>query len=115
LDGGWSDDALIKNPIVKDSNLVKNARIQCVNSAQEFVSSTCGHIGSHFVFAKTQNEGGGDLAAEHGADELCMPASRRCEMLEDFVTKNIFEELLTDEDGHTDFLETQLDLVTKTG
>lgn len=36
-------------------------------------------------------------------------------MLEDFVTKNIFEELLTDEDGHIDFLETQFDLVTKTG
>jgi hypothetical protein len=64
---------------------------------------------------KPKNEGGGDLAAEHGADELYMPASRRCEMLEDFVTKNIFEELLTDEDGHIDLLETQLDLVTKTG
>ena len=33
----------------------------------------------------------------------------------DYVSKNLFEELLTDEEGHTDFLETQLDLLDRIG
>jgi bacterioferritin len=73
------------------------------------------HRVSRWIRQSPKTRGGDDLAAEHGAVELYMPVSRRCEMLEDFVTKNIFEELLTDEDGHIDLLETQLDLVTKTG
>ena len=56
-----------------------------------------------------------DLAAEHGARDLYMKARKHCEEIGDFVTKNIFEELLTDEEGHIDFLETQLDLVAKLG
>jgi bacterioferritin len=35
--------------------------------------------------------------------------------VKDFVSKNLFEELLTDEEGHTDFLETQLDLIARIG
>ncbi|EET49449.1 bacterioferritin [Thalassobium sp. R2A62] len=56
-----------------------------------------------------------DLASEHGARDLYMEARKHCEAVGDFVTKNIFEELLTDEEGHIDFLETQLDLVAKLG
>jgi len=56
-----------------------------------------------------------DLAAEHGACALYTEARKYCESVGDFVTKNIFEELLTDEEGHIDFLETQLDLVAKLG
>jgi bacterioferritin len=56
-----------------------------------------------------------DLASEHGARELYMEARKHCENVGDFVTKNIFEELLTDEEGHIDFLETQLSLVAKLG
>lgn len=56
-----------------------------------------------------------DLASEHGARDLYMEARKHCEAVGDFVTKNIFETLLTDEEGHIDFLETQLDLVAKLG
>lgn len=56
-----------------------------------------------------------DLASEHDARVLYMSARKHCETVGDFVTKNIFEELLTDEEGHIDFLETQLDLVAKLG
>jgi bacterioferritin len=31
------------------------------------------------------------------------------------VSKNLFEALLTDEEGHIDFLETQLELLDKIG
>ena len=56
-----------------------------------------------------------DLAAEHDARVLYSEARQHCESVGDFVTKNIFEELITDEEGHIDFLETQLDLVEKLG
>lgn len=56
-----------------------------------------------------------DLAAEHEARTLYAEARQHCEKVGDFVSKNLFEELMTDEEGHIDFLETQLDLVAKFG
>jgi len=56
-----------------------------------------------------------DMAAEKEAIDLYREARAYCESVSDFVTKNIFEELLTDEEGHLDFLETQLDLLEKLG
>ncbi|RKF13800.1 bacterioferritin [Roseovarius spongiae] len=56
-----------------------------------------------------------DLAAEHEARELYAEARKHCESVGDFVSKNLFEELMADEEGHIDFLETQLDLVEKLG
>ena len=56
-----------------------------------------------------------DLAAELEAVEMYREARKYCDSVGDFVSKNIFEELLTDEEGHVDFLETQLDLMSKIG
>ncbi|SMC85426.1 bacterioferritin [Primorskyibacter flagellatus] len=56
-----------------------------------------------------------DLAAELDSVAMYKEARKYCESVGDFVSKNIFEELLTDEEGHVDFLETQLDLMTKIG
>ncbi len=55
-----------------------------------------------------------------------MPASTRralstwssaayCESVGDRVSKNLFEELATDEEGHIDFLETQIGLIDSIG
>ena len=52
-----------------------------------------------------------DLAAELEAIALYKEAREYCGAVKDFVSKNIFEELITDEEGHTDYLETQLDLL----
>ena len=51
-----------------------------------------------------------DLAAETEAAALYSEARKYCEEVGDYVTKNLFEELLTDEEGHIDYLETQIDL-----
>ncbi|WP_172293802.1 bacterioferritin [Pseudoruegeria sp. HB172150] len=56
-----------------------------------------------------------DLAAELEAVALYKEARAYCESVSDYVSKNIFEELLTDEEGHVDFLETQLDLLESIG
>lgn len=56
-----------------------------------------------------------DLAAEYSARELYNEARAVCREAEDYVSMGIFEQLLQDEEGHIDFLETQLDLYKKIG
>lgn len=56
-----------------------------------------------------------DLAAEHDARTLYIEARDHCETVGDYVSKNLFEHLIQDEEGHIDFLETQLDLFEKIG
>ncbi|MEI4234104.1 bacterioferritin [Roseovarius sp. D22-M7] len=56
-----------------------------------------------------------DLAAEHDARTLYIEARDHCESVGDYVTKNLFETLIADEEGHIDFLETQIDLFEDMG
>jgi bacterioferritin len=56
-----------------------------------------------------------DLAAENEARNLYGEAAKYCESVGDRVSKNLFEALMTDEEGHIDFLETQLNLVEQLG
>jgi bacterioferritin len=56
-----------------------------------------------------------DLVAEIGARTLYQEAATYCHSVKDYVSKDLFEELMADEEGHIDFLETQLDLVAKLG
>ncbi|MFN4271917.1 MAG: bacterioferritin [Rhizobiaceae bacterium] len=56
-----------------------------------------------------------DLAGEHEARTSYKKSREICEELGDYVTMKLFEELLADEEGHIDFLETQLDLYESLG
>ncbi len=56
-----------------------------------------------------------DLAGEVDARTLYIEARNHCEKVGDYVSKNLFEELITDEEGHIDFLETQIELHGKIG
>ncbi|MCU9848021.1 bacterioferritin [Defluviimonas sp. WL0024] len=56
-----------------------------------------------------------DLAAEHDARKLYIEARDHCEKVGDHVSKNLFEELMADEEGHIDFLETQIGLFDRLG
>ena len=56
-----------------------------------------------------------DLAAELDARALYKEAREHCNAVGDYVTMKLFEELLMDEEGHIDFLETQLELYAKLG
>lgn len=56
-----------------------------------------------------------DLAAEHEARDLYKEAREHCQSVGDYVSMKLFEELMKDEEGHIDFLETQLDLLSKIG
>ncbi|MFV8834878.1 bacterioferritin [Aquisalimonas sp.] len=56
-----------------------------------------------------------DLAAESEAIALYREAMGHCESVRDYATRDLFGELLADEEGHYDFLETQLDLMERLG
>jgi len=56
-----------------------------------------------------------DLAGEIDARTSYKLSREICREEEDYVTMKLFEELLADEEGHIDFLETQLDLLGKIG
>lgn len=56
-----------------------------------------------------------DLAAEQGARALYQEAAGYCLKVHDHPTRELFEELMADEEGHIDFLETQLDLIARIG
>ena len=56
-----------------------------------------------------------DLAAEHDARALYIQARAHCESVADFTTKSLFEALIADEEGHIDFLETQISLYDSLG
>ena len=56
-----------------------------------------------------------DLKAEYHARALYREARDVAEEAEDYVSKGLFETLMDDEEGHIDFLETQIDLFDRIG
>lgn len=56
-----------------------------------------------------------DLAGEYDARASYKKSREICAEVGDYVTMHLFEELLADEEGHIDFLETQLDLLATIG
>ncbi|MEH2501509.1 MULTISPECIES: bacterioferritin [unclassified Bradyrhizobium] len=56
-----------------------------------------------------------DLKAELSAHSLYAEAATHCHSVKDYGTRSLFETLMHDEEEHIDFLETQVDLVTKIG
>jgi bacterioferritin len=56
-----------------------------------------------------------DLEGEYSARALYTEAREVCRIAADYVSMNLFEELLNDEEGHINFLETQLRLLGDIG
>jgi bacterioferritin len=56
-----------------------------------------------------------DLKAEIGARALYQEGAEYCRSVKDYPSKDLFEALMADEEGHIDFLETQLDLINRIG
>lgn len=57
----------------------------------------------------------GDLKLEQGARSDLIEAIAYCESCKDYVSRELFEELLEDTEEHIDYLETQIELVDKVG
>jgi bacterioferritin len=55
------------------------------------------------------------LQLEVAALPLLKEAIPYCESINDYVTRELFEDILESEEEHVDWLETQLGLIEKTG
>jgi len=56
-----------------------------------------------------------DLQLEQQAIPQLREAIPYCERVRDFVTRDLFSEILVSEEHHVDFIETQLELIIKIG
>ncbi len=56
-----------------------------------------------------------DLGAELSARALYQEAAEYCVSVKDYPSRDLFEALMSDEEGHVDFLETQIDLIKRIG
>ena len=56
-----------------------------------------------------------DLQTELSAHSLYAEAATHCHSVKDYVTRDLFEQLMHDEEEHIDFLETQIELVARIG
>jgi bacterioferritin len=56
-----------------------------------------------------------DLASEIAARTLYQEAATHCHGVKDYVSRDLFEQLMKDEEHHIDFLETQIDLIKRIG
>lgn len=56
-----------------------------------------------------------DLALEMQAIPDLRAAIKQCEAVEDYVSRHVLREILSSEEEHVDFLETQLDMIERMG
>ena len=57
----------------------------------------------------------GDLTLETTARKDLVDAIEHCESCKDYVSREVFEEILEDTEEHIDYLETQIELIDKVG
>lgn len=56
-----------------------------------------------------------DLEAEYEAVEMYRNAVAECEAIRDYASRDLFAEVLRDEESHVDFLETQFEMIRQMG
>ena len=56
-----------------------------------------------------------DLALEHEAVPLLKEAIAHCEAVRDYVSRDLFVDILTNEEQHIDMLETQFEMIARMG
>ncbi|MEO9463719.1 MAG: bacterioferritin [Marinomonas sp.] len=56
-----------------------------------------------------------DMAVEEDAIPLLTDAIEHCEKVRDYVSRDLFASILSNEEEHVDFLETQFDMIERMG
>ena len=73
------------------------------------------NIGKILIGEHTEEMLACDLKLEHIAVPLLREAIVYCESVKDFVSRDLFTDILESEEEHIDWLETQLELIGKVG
>lgn len=73
------------------------------------------NLGKLLIGENTQEILQCDLKLENMAVPLLREAITHCEEVKDFISREIFEDILESEEEHIDWLETQLGLIEKVG
>jgi bacterioferritin len=72
-------------------------------------------LGKLMIGENTREALGADLQLERLGHTLLREAIAYCESVKDYVSRELFEDILEDEEEHIDWLETQLSLMDKVG
>ena len=72
-------------------------------------------IGKLFIGENVPEMLKNDLMIEQKAHSYLLEGVKYCESSSDFVTRELFDKILEDEESHIDWLETQLDLIDNVG
>lgn len=72
-------------------------------------------LGTLSIGQNTQEMLRSDLGLEQNARTLLIEATAHSEVAQDFVSRELFEQVLKDVEDHIDWLETQLELMEKIG
>ena len=72
-------------------------------------------LGKLYIGENTQEMLGSDLKLEHMAHADLKAAISYCESIADYVSRDLFVEIMESEEEHIDWLETQLGLIDKVG
>ncbi len=72
-------------------------------------------LGKLYIGENTQEMLECDLKLEHQAIPLLREAVEYCDSIKDYVSRDLFNEILDNEEEHVDWLETQLGLIDKIG
>jgi bacterioferritin len=72
-------------------------------------------LGKLLIAENTREVLANDLQLEHDGLKYYREAVKYCESVQDYHTRDLFAELIGDEEGHVDFLETQLSMYDQIG
>lgn len=72
-------------------------------------------LGKLLIGENTEEMLKNDLKLEKNAHKLLQEGIAYCESSGDYVTRELFEQILADEEEHIDWLETQLELIGNVG
>ncbi|MGE5522246.1 MAG: bacterioferritin [Rhodospirillaceae bacterium] len=72
-------------------------------------------LGKLMIGENTREALEADLRLEQEARPLLIEAIAHCESIKDYVTRELFEDILESEEDHIDWLETQLSLMDQVG
>src|SRR4051812_40844064 len=73
------------------------------------------NLGKLLIGENVEEMLGCDLQLERSALPMYRDAIAHCESVKDYISRELLEDILESEEDHIDWLETQLDLITKVG